>query len=129
MHGTPRRAFPTGVVPVSRWSIRRKLLVCLAIVLAIVGALAYSGFAGGYSSRQLAWTIRVRAMDLKLASELTEDLSDLRVSLSQTRELELLETSFMDQITIRDRFFYDKLLRVEQDLEACRRNLEQNALS
>jgi signal transduction histidine kinase len=114
---------------VSRWSIRRKLLVCLAIVLAIVGALAYSGFSGGYSYRELAWTIRVRAMDLKLAGELTEDLSDLRVSLSQTRELELFETSAMDQLAIRDRFFYDKLLRVEQDLEACRRNLEQNALS
>src|SRR3954454_17065184 len=72
---------------ISRWSIRRKLLVCLAIVLAIVGALAYSGFAGGYSYRRLAWTIRVRATDLKLAGELTEQLSDLRVSLSQSRDL------------------------------------------
>ena len=53
----------------SRWSIRRKLLVCLAIVLAIVVALAYSGFSGGYSYRKLAWTIRVRATDLKLAGE------------------------------------------------------------
>jgi signal transduction histidine kinase len=115
---------------VSRWSIRRKLLVCLAIVLAIVGALAYSGFAGGYSYRKLAWTIRVRAMDLKLAGELTEDLSDLRVSLSQTRELEVfIENSAIEQLAVRDRFFYDKLLRVEQDVEACRRNLEQNALS
>src|SRR4051812_34162847 len=71
---------------VSRWSIRRKLLVCLAIVLAIVAALAYSGFSGGYSYRELAWTIRVRANDLKLAGELTESLGDMRVSLSQGRE-------------------------------------------
>ena len=80
-------AFPigTGVLAlfVSRWSIRRKLPVCLAIVLAIVAALAYSGFSGGYSYRELAWTIRVRATDLKLAGELTESLGDLRVSLSQ----------------------------------------------
>src|SRR4051794_28046056 len=71
---------------VSGWSIRRKLLVCLAIVLAIVAALAYSGFSGGYSYRELAWTIRVRANDLKLAGELTESLGDLRVSMSQGRE-------------------------------------------
>ena len=49
---------------VSRWSIRRKLLVCLAIVLAIVAALAYSGFSGGYSYRELAWTIRVMTQRL-----------------------------------------------------------------
>ena len=65
----------------SRWSIRRKLLVCLAIVLAIVAALAYSGFSGGYSYKKLAWTIRVRATDLKAgnatatvwANDLTHD--------------------------------------------------------
>jgi two-component system, NtrC family, sensor kinase len=107
---------------VSRWSIRRKLLVCLAIVLAIVAALAYSGFAGGYSYKELARTIRVRAMDLKLASELQESLGDLRVSLSQSREL--FELSGVDQLMIRDRF-YDKLPRVEQDLQHYRRHVEQ----
>jgi two-component system NtrC family sensor kinase len=112
---------------ISRWSIRRKLLVCLAIVLAIVGALAYSGFAGGYSYRKLAWTIRVRATDLKLAGELTESLGDLRVSLSQGREL--FELSDVHQLTARERFFFDKLPKVDQDLEQYRRNLEQNALT
>src|SRR3954453_6976895 len=72
---------------VSRWSIRRKLTVCLAIVLAIVAALAYSGFSGGYSYKELAWTIRVRANDLKRAGELQESLGDLRFSLSQMSEL------------------------------------------
>ena len=50
---TPRgRSFREGALFVSRWSIRRKLLVCLAIVLAIVAALAYSGFSGGYSYKR-----------------------------------------------------------------------------
>ena len=111
---------------VSRWSIRRKLLVCLTIVLAIVAALAYSGFSGGYSYRELAWTIRVRANDLKLAGELTESLGDLRVSLSQGREF--LALSGMDQMAIRDRF-YDRLPAVERDLFNYRRNLEQNRLT
>jgi len=111
---------------VSRWSIRRKLLVCLANVLAIVAALAYSGFSGGYSYKDLAWTIKVRANDLKRAGELQESLGDLRVSLSQSREL--FELSGVDQLAVRDRF-YEKLPKVEQDLQAYRRNLEQNRLS
>src|SRR3954454_2230330 len=111
---------------VSRWSIRRKLLVCRAIVLAIVAALAYSGFSGGYSYRKLAWTIRVRATDLKLAGELTESLGDLRVSLTQGREI--IETSGFHQLMARDRFFYDKLPEVAQHLQNYRRNLEQNQL-
>jgi len=111
---------------VSRWSIRRKLLVCLAIVLAIMGALAYSGFSGGYSYKTLAWTIRVRATDLKLAGELTESLGDLRVSLSQSREF--MEMSGLDQLNVRDRFFYAKLPKVEQDLENYRRNVDQNGI-
>lgn len=111
---------------VSCWSIRRKLLVCLAIVLAIMGALAYSGFSGGYSYRQLAWTIRVRATDLKLAGELTESLGDLRMSLTQGRQL--FELSDVHQLVVRERFFYDKLPKVEQDLANYRRNLEQNQL-
>jgi two-component system, NtrC family, sensor kinase len=117
---------------VSRWSIRRKLLVCLAIVLAIVAALAYSGFSGGYSYRELAWTIRVRANDLKLAGELTESLCDLRVSLSQSRQFyELADALQLEprQLELRERFFYDKLPNVEQDVHNYRRNLERNRLS
>jgi two-component system, NtrC family, sensor kinase len=117
---------------VSRWSIRRKLLVCLAIVLAIVAALAYSGFSGGYSYRELARTIRVRANDLKLAGELTESLCDLRVSLSQSRQFyELADALQLEprQLELRERFFYDKLPNVEQDVHNYRRNLERNRLS
>lgn len=110
---------------VSGWSIRRKLLVCLAIVLAIVAALAYSGFSGGYSYRELARTIRVRANDLKLAGELTESLGDLRVSLSQREFFALADVR---QMAIRDRL-YDKLDAVEQDLLNLQRNLQQNQLS
>jgi two-component system, NtrC family, sensor kinase len=69
----------------SQWSIRRKLLFCLAIALAIVGALAYSGFSGVYSYRQLARTISVRATELPLASDLSKALGDLRVTLSRAR--------------------------------------------
>ena len=47
------------------------------------GALAYSGFSGVYSYRELARTISVRASELPLAGELSKSLGDLRVTLSQ----------------------------------------------
>ena len=118
---------------VSRWSIRRKLLVCLAIVLAIVAALAYSGFSGGYSYRELAWTIRVRATDLKRAGEVQESLGDLRFSLSQISELG--ERGFGSQgvngvhhAWLRSQFG-QKLAKVEQDLIRYRQHLAAVSLS
>jgi two-component system, NtrC family, sensor kinase len=109
---------------VSRWSIRRKLLLCLAIVLSIVAALAYSGFAGAYSYRELARTIGVRAMDLKSAGELRESLGDLRVSLSRTQELSLL----LERPSVTRRDFREEFLRklddVHQDLQRYRRQLD-----
>jgi two-component system NtrC family sensor kinase len=124
---------------VSRWSIRRKLLVCLAIVLAIVAALAYSGFSGGYSYKELAWTIKARATDLKRAGELKESLGDLRVSLSQT--LELGQRDFLGQreygvepipgillVWLRSQFG-QKLAKVEQDLLRYRKHLDGPMLS
>jgi len=116
----------------SRWSIRRKLLVCLAIVLSLVAALAYSGFAGAYSYRELARTIGVRATDLQLASELTESLSELRISLSQTRQLRDLsivgELSDVHQMTLGSDF-HDKLAKIEQDLLRYRKHLDSATLS
>jgi hypothetical protein len=116
----------------SRWSIRRKLLVCLAIVLSLVAALAYSGFAGAYSYRELARSIGVRATDLKLAGELTEGLGELRVSLSQTRQLSDLsivnQLSGVHQVTL-GREFQDKLARIETQLQRYRKHLDTATLS
>lgn len=113
----------------SRWSIRRKLLICLAIVLSLVAALAYSGFAGAYSYRELARTIGVRATDLKLAGELRESLGDLRVSLAQTQKLGLtIDQAGVSQQMVR-RQFQDMLPAVEQDLLRYRKHLDAATLS
>jgi len=114
---------------VSRWSIRRKLLLCLAIVLSIVAALAYSGFAGAYSYRELARTIGVRATDLKLAGELRESLGDLRVSLSQTRKIgEIINLAAVTERTFGLQF-QEKLPEVEHDLRSYRKHLDSAPLS
>jgi two-component system, NtrC family, sensor kinase len=113
----------------SRWSIRRKLLLCLAIVLSIVAALAYSGFAGAYSYKELAWTIGVRATDLKLAGELRESLGDLRVNLSRTQELTVLfDGPPVKRHSFREEFL-DKLTEVQKDLLRYREHLDKPTFS
>lgn len=111
----------------SRWSIRRKLLFCLTIALLIVASLAYGGFSGVYSYRELARTIGVRATDLKLAGELTESLGDLRVSLSQAKQIHEMsvagELSGIDRMVVRNQFG-EKLLKVEEDLRKYRNHLD-----
>jgi signal transduction histidine kinase len=111
----------------SRWSIRRKLLFCLTIALAIVGSLAYSGFSGVYSYRELARTISVRASELPLAGDLSKSLGDLRVTLSRARQVH--DLSLTDDISgiegslVLDEF-PGKLQAVEDALRRYRRQLE-----
>lgn len=69
----------------SRWPIRYKLLFGVAMLFLIVAILSFSGFRGVYAYRELVKSIKRRAAELPLASELTLRVSDLRVTLSQLR--------------------------------------------
>jgi signal transduction histidine kinase len=108
----------------SRWSIRRKLLLCLMIALVIVGALAYSGFSGVYSYRELARSISVRASELPLAGNLSKSLGDLRVTLSNIRQAHQFSISNLEGNLLADEFparlsaVEDALARYRQQLEA-----------
>jgi two-component system, NtrC family, sensor kinase len=132
----PRVTHSPGEMPVrsfglyvSRWSIRRKLLLCLAIVLSIMAALAYSGFAGAYSYKELARTIGVRAMDLKLSADLRESLGELRVSLLRTQELSVLfDAPPISRQSFRDEFL-GKLTEVHKDLLRYREHLDKPTFS
>ena len=106
----------------SRWSIRRKLLFCLAIALVIVGALAYSGFSGVYSYRELARSISVRASELPLAGNLSKSLGDLRVTLSKIRQARQFSISELEGDLLADEF-PGKLTAVEDALARYRQQL------
>jgi signal transduction histidine kinase len=106
----------------SRWSIRRKLLFCLAIALVIVGALAYSGFSGVYSYRELARSISVRASELPLAGDLSKSLGDLRVTLSKIRQARQFSISDLEVGLLADEF-PSKLTAVEDALTRYRQQL------
>jgi signal transduction histidine kinase len=111
----------------SRWSIRRKLLVCLAIVLGIMAALAYSGFAGAYSYREMARTISVRASELPLAGEVSKSLGDLRVTISKAQQAHAFspETriSGVEQNVLSGEY-RDKLLAVQEALRQYHKQLD-----
>jgi signal transduction histidine kinase len=106
----------------SRWSIRRKLLFCLAIALVIVGALAYSGFSGVYSYRELARSISVRASELPLAGDLSKSLGDLRVTLSKIRQARQFSISELEGGLLAEEF-PGKLTAVEDALTRYRQQL------
>src|SRR5262245_47770401 len=63
--------------------IRNKLIVGLAVLLVMLGALATSGLIGVNSYRGLVKNLRGRADELPDASKLTRQVGDLRVTLAK----------------------------------------------
>lgn len=69
-----------------RWTIRNKLLLGVAMLFLIVALLAFSSFQGVYAYRHLARSISYRrATELRLASELSWCVGELRSIVSRTR--------------------------------------------
>ena len=64
-----------------RWTIRNKVIICLALLMTIIGTLAFSGFQGVYSYRRLARSISQRAEEIPLAEKLIGHTKQLRNSL------------------------------------------------
>jgi signal transduction histidine kinase len=65
----------------SRWPIKYKLRLCIALLLASVAALATSSLRGSYAYRELAKTISWRARELPLADKLSQGILNLKLSL------------------------------------------------
>ncbi len=63
--------------------IRHKLYVGFGLLLVMLGALAISGLVGVYSYRGLVKGLRGRAEELPLASLLSRQIADLRVTLAK----------------------------------------------
>jgi two-component system, NtrC family, sensor kinase len=80
----------------SRWPIRNKLLVGIALLLVIELTLSVSGFQGTYAYRELARSISSRGNELPLATDLERYVSDLHVTL-----LELEDFRAYDRASVR----------------------------
>ena len=70
----------------SRWPIRKKLILGIALLLVTVVALSVSSVIGVYAYRGLAKSISLRAPELPLASELATNVSKLHVTYDLYRE-------------------------------------------
>ncbi len=68
------------------WSIRRKLLVVLSLVVLSVTVLAVGGIHGLYTYRGLVRSLR-RVYELPLATQMMKHVSHLRVTLGEARAL------------------------------------------
>ncbi len=76
----------------SRWPIRNKLLLGIGLLLVIVLTMSISSFQGTYAFRNLARSISSRASELPLATDLSKQISDLRVTLADMPDAEQFPT-------------------------------------
>ncbi len=79
----------------SGWPIRRKLTLCLTLLIVAVVTLAWSGNTAIYKYRAVARGLSRRSLELPLASGFAHEVADLRVTFSratQTESWKLLES-------------------------------------
>ena len=70
-----------------KWPIRKKLILCLGLLLVMVGTLGWGGIYGLYAYRSLVRSLSRRVPELPLADALSQRVGDLRVALSDDAPL------------------------------------------
>jgi two-component system, NtrC family, sensor kinase len=115
----------------SRWPIRNKLLLGLALLLVIMFTMSTSSFQGTYAYRELARSISSRARELPPATLLSEQVSNLRVTLADLEVIGLypqleLPTPCSEQ-NLRDSFRqeFSKALSTLQDYDSALKESER----
>lgn len=76
------------------WPIRKKLSICIVLLLVAVTSLSFNGFRGAYAFRGLARSVSRRATELPLAVALAQHVSALRAKIPVPRgsQLEMIST-------------------------------------
>jgi two-component system, NtrC family, sensor kinase len=74
-----------GRLLLSKRPIRHKLLIGLVLLLVIVALLSWGGIHGLYAYRSLVRSLGRRVTELPLASQFSQNVSDLRIALSDRR--------------------------------------------
>ena len=73
----------------SKWPIRRKLLLGLGLLVLVVSILSSTGLVATYAYRNLVNSLSWRVSELPLAAELSRHVSDLRITIGELRGLRL----------------------------------------
>jgi two-component system, NtrC family, sensor kinase len=111
-----------------KWPIRVKLLVGLCLLILVVAILSGSGLVATYAYRDLVESLSWRVTELPVAAELSQHVTDLRITVNRIQGLRA--NSFQDirqendtQIRLwRDQFHVD-LSKVEETLARYRHQL------
>ncbi len=74
----------------SKWPIRVKLSVGLGLLVLVVAILASSGLIATYAYRSLVASLSWRVMELPVAAQLSQRVSDLRITLSELQGMRKL---------------------------------------
>ncbi len=107
------------------WLIRHKLLLGSGMLLLIMALLAFSSFQGVYAYRRLARSISYhRARELRLISELSFNIGEMRSLLSRIRRQPDLTHFPNDALGLREDF-RSRFRLVEETLEDYREQLEE----
>ncbi len=114
-----------GIVVLSRWPIRNKLLFGLLLLAVIVGTLVYNGLYVVYAYRNMLRGLSDRVAELPKAAVLGQRVSDLRVAL---RDLRSADFGMVVSQLARLEFNFS-LEKVEQALQDYREELENNSVS
>jgi len=114
----------------SKWRIRNKLLLCAALLVAILVTLSASGMYGLYAYRGLVKSLSGRSTELPVAADLGQLVGDLRVILSSVRSHHDLSASFDDQTRLDNGFLREQfrmtLQAIEEKLAQYRQILDHN---
>ncbi len=74
-------------ITLAPWPIRKKLFVCLGLLLVMVGLLSWGGIYGLYAYRDLVRSLSRRVPELPKANLLSQSVSELRIALSDDAPL------------------------------------------
>lgn len=113
----------------SRWAIRKKLQIAMAVLGLVIGVLGYSSFRGVYAYKELVATLSSRASEIPLTAELTRAIDDLRVDQepSNTREILTFSMQEPDEANTYTRLpFSDRLQQVREILARYKSRLESS---
>ncbi len=115
----------------SKWPIRRKLLLGLGLLVLVVSILSSTGLVATYAYRNLVNSLSWRVNELPLAAELSRHVSDLRITIGELRGPRL--NTFLDNrrdpasMRLLREQFSSQLDEVDQTLSQYRNQLASEA--
>jgi len=115
----------------SKWPIRRKLLLGLGLLVLVVSILSSTGLVATYAYRDLVNSLSWRVSELPLAGKLSQHVSDLRITIGELRgpRLDTFLGSRRDPASMRmvHERFCSQLDEVDQTLVQYRDQLSSEA--